>query len=63
VRFTAEGKAQATLGYRHIMELEERFIDELGDDYEAARKVLERVAEILAEHDVKQTGRVPEAAP
>jgi DNA-binding MarR family transcriptional regulator len=49
VRFTALGKEQATAGYRHITELEQRFVDELGDDYEAARRVLERVAEILAE--------------
>jgi ribosomal protein S17E len=46
------GKAHATLGYRHIVELEQRFTDEFGDDYEAARKVLERVVEILGEGSV-----------
>ena len=49
VRFTAEGKRQAAEGYRHIVDLEQRFADELGDDYEAARRVLERIANLLAE--------------
>jgi DNA-binding MarR family transcriptional regulator len=52
VRYTTMGKAHATLGYRHIVELEQRFTDEFGDDYEAARKVLERVVEILGEGSV-----------
>jgi DNA-binding MarR family transcriptional regulator len=49
VRFTREGKAQASAGYRHIRDLEQRFVDELGEDYEATRRVLERIVEILAE--------------
>jgi DNA-binding MarR family transcriptional regulator len=49
VRFTSSGKEQASLGYRHIRALEQRFVDELGDDYEAARRVLQRVVEILDE--------------
>jgi DNA-binding MarR family transcriptional regulator len=53
VRFTAAGKAQASKGFQHISALERRFADELGEDYEAARRVLERVVEILAEEDPK----------
>ena len=41
------GRRRPAPGYRHIRELEQRFVDELGDDYEAARRVLERVVEIL----------------
>ena len=34
-------------GYRHILDLEKLFADEVGEDYEAARRVLERVVAIL----------------
>ena len=51
VRFTNEGKAQASNGYRHIRDLEHRFEEELGEDYEAARRVLERIVGILEEAD------------
>ena len=47
VRFTEADKAQASAGYRHIRDLERRFEEELGDDYEAARQVLDRIVEIL----------------
>ena len=47
VRFTDKGLAQARQGYAHIRALEHRFAEDLGDDYEAARRVLQRVAEIL----------------
>jgi len=51
VRYTAEGKQFAYAGYRHLRYLEERFEEEFGDDYEAARRVLERVVELLDEVD------------
>lgn len=47
VRYTPEGKAFASEGFRHLADLEARFESEFGDDYEAARKVLERVVSIL----------------
>ncbi len=47
VRFTEKGLAQARRGYEHIRDLERRFVEDLGDDYEAARRVLERVVAIL----------------
>jgi DNA-binding MarR family transcriptional regulator len=49
VRFTDEGITQARLGYRHLRRLEQRFVKEFGDDYEATRRVLERVVGILEE--------------
>ena len=49
VRFTELGKAQSSAGYRHIRALERRFEEELGEDYEAARQVLERIVKILEE--------------
>jgi DNA-binding MarR family transcriptional regulator len=51
VRFTDEGKTQASNGYRHIRDLEQRFQDELGEDYEAARRVLDRIVGILEQPD------------
>ena len=51
VRYTEAGRTQARLGYRHIRDLEARFVEELGEDYEAARRVLERVVAILAGDD------------
>jgi DNA-binding MarR family transcriptional regulator len=51
VRYTEAGLAQAWRGYEHIQDLERRFAEELGDDYEAARRVLERVVEILQEDE------------
>jgi DNA-binding MarR family transcriptional regulator len=49
VRYTSVGRAQARMGLQHIHDLELRFVEELGDDYEAARRVLERVVAILGE--------------
>ena len=51
VRYTREGKAFASGGFRHLRDLEARFEEEFGDDYEATRVVLERVATLLAEID------------
>ena len=50
VRYTEAGRAQSRQGYRYIRDLEERFVEELGEDYEAARRVLERVGGLLDEH-------------
>ncbi len=49
VRYTAEGLTQARTGYRHLVDLEQRFTAEFGEDYEATRRVLEAVVAILAE--------------
>lgn len=50
VRYTAAGKKMAGDGYRHIIDLERRFAKEFGEEeYEVARRVLERVADILDE--------------
>ena len=51
VRYTDAGRAQTHLGFRHIRRFEQRLTDELGDDYEAARRVLERVVAILESDD------------
>jgi DNA-binding MarR family transcriptional regulator len=49
VRYTAEGKRFASDGFRHLGDLERRFEEEFGADYEATRAVLERVVGLLAE--------------
>jgi DNA-binding MarR family transcriptional regulator len=49
VRYTERGLAEAQAGHRYITELEERFSADLGDDYEAARRVLERVVVMLVD--------------
>lgn len=49
VRYTRRGKAFASEGYRHLRGLERVFEEEFGEDYEAARRVLERVAGVLDE--------------
>jgi DNA-binding MarR family transcriptional regulator len=49
VRYTPEGKAFASAGYRHLRELELRFEAEFGADYEATRVVLERVVGLLSD--------------
>jgi DNA-binding MarR family transcriptional regulator len=49
VRYTPEGKAFASEGYRHLRELEKLFEREFGADYEATRVVLERVVGVLTE--------------
>ena len=47
VRYTVAGLDVAKDGYKHVLALEQRFTDELGDDFEAARRVLERVVAVL----------------
>ena len=49
VRYSAEGKKFASAGFRHLVDLEARFEQEFGADYEAARLVLERVVGLLSE--------------
>jgi DNA-binding MarR family transcriptional regulator len=47
VSWTEEGLAVARRGRRHLVEIETRLEEELGEDYEAARRVLERLADLL----------------
>jgi DNA-binding MarR family transcriptional regulator len=49
VRYTDEGLAFTGQGFQHLRDLEQRFEEEFGADYEAARRVLERVTVMLAE--------------
>ena len=49
VRYTEEGKAFAGAGFRHLRQMEAQFEAEFGEEYEAARRVLERVVAILDE--------------
>ena len=51
VRYTDEGTALTNEGFRHLGDLEDRFTEEFGEDYEAARAVLDRVVTILEELD------------
>ncbi len=51
VRYTPEGKRFTSAGFRHLRELEQRFEQEFGADYEASRVVLERVVGVLNELD------------
>ena len=48
-RYTPEGKRFTTEGFRHLRDLEGRFEQEFGADYEATRVVLERVVGVLSE--------------
>jgi DNA-binding MarR family transcriptional regulator len=47
VSWTEAGLEMAQLGKRHLAAIEQRLEDEMGEEYEAARRVLERLAEIL----------------
>jgi DNA-binding MarR family transcriptional regulator len=52
VRYTDEGRAFASAGYRHLADLEDRFAEEFGvEGYEAVRAAMQRITEILAELD------------
>jgi DNA-binding MarR family transcriptional regulator len=51
VRYTDAGRTFAGEGFAHLRELEARFEEEFGADYEATRDVLERVGALLAELD------------
>jgi DNA-binding MarR family transcriptional regulator len=49
VTYSPEGKRFATAGFRHLQAVEDRLVAEFGDDYEACRRVLERITEVLAD--------------
>jgi len=49
VVYTPRGLAMAREGFQHIIDLEQRFVDEFGEDYEVARQVLDRVVTMLTE--------------
>jgi DNA-binding MarR family transcriptional regulator len=51
VRYTEAGRTFAREGFQHLRELEARFEEEFGADYEATRAVLEGVSTMLAELD------------
>ncbi|MBF4769036.1 winged helix-turn-helix transcriptional regulator [Nocardioides agariphilus] len=54
VTFSAHGLEVAAAGFRHIGALERRFAEEFGAaDYETARRVLVRVAEMLEADDAE----------
>ena len=49
VTFSKEGKVFARAGFRHLRAIEDRLSTEFGEEYEAARRVLERLAEVLSD--------------
>ncbi|MCW2801093.1 MAG: transcriptional regulator, MarR family [Aeromicrobium sp.] len=49
VAYTPLGMEVVAQGFQHIIDLEQRFGEEFGEDYETARRVLSRVVEILTE--------------
>ena len=56
IRYTEEGTRFTNEGFRHIRSLEDRFVEEFGEDYEAARHVMERVVAVLEELDREAQG-------
>lgn len=54
VRYTPEGLAIARRGYEYIVSFERTLEDEFGDDYEAARRVLDRVADLVESRNAPQ---------
>jgi DNA-binding MarR family transcriptional regulator len=49
VAYTPLGMELVSAGFQHIIDLERRFAEEFGEDYETARRVLTRVVEILSD--------------
>ena len=49
VTYSKEGRAFAGTGLRHLRAIEDRLLAEFGGDYEAARRVLERIGDVLAD--------------
>jgi DNA-binding MarR family transcriptional regulator len=47
VDYTDHGLEVAGDGFRYLIELERRFVEEFGDDYEVARDVLARLVDLL----------------
>ena len=59
VRYTTAGLELAREGFQHIIDLEERFIDEFGEDeYEIVRRVLGRLVPLLDEIAEEPAGLV-----
>ena len=57
VTYTEAGLAFARDGFRHIIDVEERIVAELGaEDYETARRVLERVVTLVDETRDREVG-------
>ncbi len=60
VTYTDHGRWIASHGYQHLIDLEQRFADEFGEeDYEVARKVIDRIASLLdqwATEEAEQAG-------
>jgi DNA-binding MarR family transcriptional regulator len=56
VTYTEHGRWIASHGYEHIIDLEQRFTDEFGEeDYAVARKVLDRIAGLLDQWSTEET--------
>jgi DNA-binding MarR family transcriptional regulator len=49
VTYSKDGKVFASAGFRHLRAIEDRLGAEFGEDYEATRRVLERIADVLAD--------------
>jgi DNA-binding MarR family transcriptional regulator len=49
VSWTPDGLAMARVGRAHLAAIEQRLEAEFGEDYEGARRVLERLADLLEE--------------
>lgn len=47
VAYTPLGLEVAGAGFQHIIDLEQQFAEEFGEDYETARRVLSRIVEML----------------
>jgi DNA-binding MarR family transcriptional regulator len=47
VSWTPEGLRMAGIGKRHLAVIEQRLESEFGEEYESARRVLERIADVL----------------
>jgi len=53
VSWTESGLNMARIGKRHLAVIEQRLEAEFGRDYESARMILERLAEVLDDIDLK----------
>lgn len=62
VRYTEQGLKAATEGFHHIQALERSFVEEFGEeDYATARRVLERVTELLEAQNAEPAPRTASA--
>jgi len=63
VTYSEEGLRVAGEGFAHIKDLDRRFVEEFGrEDYATARRVLERVAQMLAEDAATEASPPPALA-